>query len=130
MEKKIEEVRSVKVGRYVIIEDEPCRVVGVTHSKPGKHGGAKAKIDAIGIFDDQKRSVIKPTGQKIEVPVIAKKTAQVLTKVGDNVQLMDMGTYETFELPVSAEVRDSLSEGVEVLYMEAMGKRKIIQKTE
>ena len=54
------EVRDLKVGRYVLIDEEPCKIMSISTSKPGKHGEAKARIDAVGIFDEQKRSVVHP----------------------------------------------------------------------
>jgi len=37
----IQEIRTLKVGRYIVIDDEPCKLVEYTTSKPGKHGEAK-----------------------------------------------------------------------------------------
>ncbi|MBN2015017.1 MAG: translation initiation factor IF-5A [Candidatus Altiarchaeota archaeon] len=127
MEKKIGTIKDLKEGKYVIIDNEPCRVVGVTHSKPGKHGGAKARLDAIGIFDGQKRNLMGPVDSNVEIPIINKKNAQVLNVIGGTAQLMDMTTYETFELPVPDELKGQLAEGIEVLYMESMGKRLILR---
>ena len=42
---------SLKVGSYIIIDNEPCRIVSYDHSKPGKHGSAKARVSAMGVFD-------------------------------------------------------------------------------
>ena len=42
---------SLKVGSYIVIDNEPCRIVSYDHSKPGKHGSAKARVSAIGVFD-------------------------------------------------------------------------------
>ncbi len=127
MEKKIGAMKDLKDGKYVIVDNEPCKVVSVVHSKPGKHGGAKARIDAIGVFDGQKRSLMGPVDQNIEVPIINKTNAQVLNIIGDTVQLMDMTSYETFELALPEDLKGELSEGVEVLCMECMGKRKILR---
>lgn len=129
MSMKQEDVNDLKVGRYVMMDDIPCKITAITKSKPGKHGGAKAKIDAVGIFDGQKRSIIKPTGQKVEVPIIDKRNAQVLNIVADNVQLMDMETYETFDLPIPEEdeLKSGITAGGQVIYMQVLGKRKIIQ---
>ena len=44
------------------------------------------------------------------------------------VQLMDLETYETFFLAVEPEVKGTLSPGGEVQYLDAMGKRRIMQK--
>ncbi|HHH79623.1 MAG TPA: translation initiation factor IF-5A, partial [Thermoplasmatales archaeon] len=95
--KEVAEVRELKVNRYVIIDDEPCKIVSITTSKPGKHGEAKARIEAIGVFDGQKRSIVHPVKHKVQVPLIDKRSAQVISVMGDTVQLMDMETYDTFE---------------------------------
>ena len=125
MTTEMTEIGNLKEGRYVIIDGEPCYIVGYTHSKPGKHGHAKAKIDAIGVFDGQKRTVVHPTSSKIEVPIIERGNAQVLAVMSNNAQLMDLITYETFELPIPMNLRGELRESVEVEYLQALGRRKI-----
>ncbi|MDD2665376.1 MAG: translation initiation factor IF-5A [Methanocellales archaeon] len=119
------EVRSLKQGRYVLIDDEPCTIIGITSSKPGKHGSAKARIDAIGIFDSQKRSITQPVTAKIYVPIVERKSGQVLSLSNEAVQLMDTVDYSTFEMGVPAEFRERLEIGKEVTYIESMGRRKI-----
>ena len=123
--KELAEVRTLKVNRYVIIDDEPCKIVGISTSKPGKHGEAKARIEAIGVFDGQKRSVVHPVKHKVQVPMIDKRSAQVLALMGDTVQLMDMETYETFEMPIPDEFKGQLEPGKEVQYLQALGRKKI-----
>jgi len=120
------EVRELKVGRYVLIDEEPCKIMSISTSKPGKHGEAKARIDAVGIFDEQKRSVVHPVKHKVGVPIIDKRSAQILALMGtDVVQLMDLETYETFEMPIPEDLKGQLEPGKEILYLQAMGKRKI-----
>ena len=125
MAREITEVGKLKEGRFVIIDDEPCRIVGFSTSAPGKHGHAKAKIDAIGIFDSQKRSLVRPTSAEIEVPMIERGGAQVLAIIANNAQLMDLTTFETFELPIPLNLRGEVREGVEIEYIQAIGRRKI-----
>jgi len=119
------EVRSLRPNRYILIDDEPCKIINITTSKPGKHGEAKARIEAVGIFDEQKRSIVHPVTHRVKVPMIDKRSAQVISIMGDEVQLMDMKTYETFNLPIEDEWKDKLEPGNEILYIEAMGRRKI-----
>ena len=121
--KTMAEVRTLKVGKYIIVDDEPCKILNITTSKPGKHGEAKARIDAMGLFDTQKRSIVHPVKHKVGVPMIDKRTAQVLSVAGSSAQLMDMTTYETFELPLPEDM--TLEPGKEIQYMEALGRRKI-----
>ncbi len=123
--KELAEVRTLKVNRYVIIDDEPCKIMSISTSKPGKHGEAKARIEAIGIFDGQKRSIVHPVKHKVNVPMIDKRSAQVLALMGDNVQLMDLETYETFEMQIPDEFKDALEPGKEIQYLQALGKKKI-----
>jgi len=123
--KEVTEVGKLKEGRFVIIDDEPCRIVGFSTSAPGKHGHAKARIDAVGLLDGQKRTIVRPTSAKIEVPIIERGSAQVLALLPQTVQLMDLTTYETFELPIPIELKGELKEGVEVEYIQALGRRRV-----
>ena len=119
------EIKTLKEGKFVIIDDEPCTIVSVQHSKPGKHGAAKARIDAIGIFDGQKRSIVNPVDTKIYIPIVERKSAQVLSISGNTAQLMDTADYTTFELPIPDELTDKVKQGEEISYISALGKMKI-----
>jgi len=121
------EVRTLKEGRYMNIEDEPCKIVSISTSKPGKHGEAKARIEAIGIFDGNKRSVVYPVKHKVQVPMIDKRQAQVTSLMGAEVQLMDLETYEMFQLPIPDEFKDTLKPGEDIMYIVAMGRKKIMR---
>ncbi|NYT11140.1 MAG: translation initiation factor IF-5A [Methanomassiliicoccales archaeon] len=119
------EVRELKVNRYVLIDDEPCKIVSISTSKPGKHGEAKARIEAVGIFDGQKRSIVHPVKHKVQVPMIDKRKGQVLSIMGEEIQIMDLDTYETFNLPMQNEYKGQIEAGQEIMYLEAMGRRMI-----
>jgi len=123
--KELAEIRTLKVNRYMIIDDEPCKIMSISTSKPGKHGEAKARIEAIGVFDRQKRSIVKPVKHKVHVPIIDKRNAQVVSLMGANVQLMDLETYETFEMVIPDEYQDKLKPGNEISYLVALGRKKI-----
>jgi len=120
-------IKSLQPGRFCVIDDEPCRVLSVTTSAPGKHGGAKARLEAIGIFDNKKRSIVKPASTEIDVPIVEKKTGQVVAIMGNNAQIMDMETYETFELPIPDDMKDKIKQGGEILYWVVMGRRMMVQ---
>ncbi len=119
------EMRELKVNRYVVIDEEPCKIISIQFSKPGKHGEAKARLEAIGIFDGQKRSVVHPVTHKVRVPMIDKRRAQVLSIHENKAQLMDLESYDTFELEVPEELRSSLQAGQETMYLETLGRKKL-----
>ncbi|QLH74720.1 MAG: translation initiation factor IF-5A [Methanomassiliicoccales archaeon] len=119
------EVRELKEGRYMLIDDEPCKIISISTSKPGKHGEAKANIDAVGIFDKKKRSVVFPVKHKVQVPMIDKRKAQILAVHGKEVELMDLETFENFSLEIQEEFEGQLHAGEEVMYLVAMDRRMI-----
>jgi len=119
------EVRTLKEGRYIVIDDEPCKILSISTSKPGKHGEAKARIEAMGLFDESKKSVVYPVKHKVLVPLIDKRQAQIVSIMGAEVQLMDLETYEMFMLPIPEDMKGTLNPGSDVLYMVAMNRKKI-----
>jgi len=120
------EAKSLKPGNYVVIDDEPCKVLSVSTSKPGKHGASKARIEAIGLIDGKRRELVKPGSAMVDVPIIEKLKAQVLSVSGNSAQLMDLQDYETFECSIPAELQGKISEGQEVVYWKVMGKRVLV----
>lgn len=121
------EAKNLKPGRYVIIDGIPCKVLSVDISKPGKHGAAKMRITAIGIFNNQKKTLLTGTSSEIKIPVIKKYDAQIISISGDSAQLMHKETYEIFDITIPDEFKEDVKEGKEVEVMEAMGQRKIIR---
>ncbi|MEM5797206.1 MAG: translation initiation factor IF-5A [Candidatus Aenigmatarchaeota archaeon] len=120
-------IKDLKPGSFVIIDDAPCRVEKVQVSTSGKHGAAKVRIEAIGVLDDKRRSMVAPSHEEVSVPIILKKRAQVLALVGNKAQLMDLTTYETFELDIPEDVKDKIIAGGEISYFEVMGIRTLKQ---
>ena len=127
MTTKVAAIRTLKVGRHIVIDGEPCKIVSYHTAKTGKHGSAKARIDAIGILDNKKRSLVKPVDAKIEVPLIERKNAQVNYKSGNTMGLMDLETFETFEVTIPKDIEGEVIEGGEIEYIAAMGRRKIVR---
>lgn len=128
MSSKVVGVGTLKEGSYIIIDGEPCKIVSLEKSKPGKHGAAKARIVAIGLFDGVKRSIIKPVDAKIEVPVVNKRVGQVISL--RPLMIMDLENPEIFfetEMPEDQELAAKLKEGVQVEYWDILGRKKIVR---
>tara|TARA_B100001964_G_C14250886_1_gene609889 strand:+ start:2737 stop:3078 length:342 start_codon:yes stop_codon:yes gene_type:complete len=99
-----------------VLENAACRVVDTQVSRPGKHGHAKVRLTAVGIVDEKKRIVVMPGHDNVEVPIIEKKSAQVLSVQDDTANVMDSETYETFDLKIPEELKGQVAEGLNVLY--------------
>ena len=68
-----------------------------------------------------------PSHDKVEAPIIEKKSAQVLSISGNMANVMDVETYETFDLDIPEELQAEVKEGVEVLYWLLMGTKVMKQ---
>jgi len=124
MAKEQKEVRDLKEGNYVMIDDAPCQINSYSTAKPGKHGSAKARIEAEGVFDGKKRSLSQPVDAKIWVPIIERKQGQVVSVSGDDMQVMDLDTYETTTMRVPEDMSVGPDENIEFLEMD--DQRKVV----
>ncbi|MBV0901385.1 translation initiation factor IF-5A [Haloarcula salina] len=117
------EVRELDEGSYVMIDDTPCKINSYSTAKPGKHGSAKARIDAKGVFDEKKRSLSQPVDAKVWVPIINRKQGQVVSTDGNDAQVMDLDTYDTFTMRVPEDI--DLQPDDEIEYLQYEEQRKI-----
>jgi len=122
------ELGSLKEGHNIVIDGEPCRIVEVEKSKPGKHGSAKVRLVAIGIFDEVKRSMVGPADNKVEVPIVDKRSGQVVAVSGDSVSVMDNETLQIVEVPLPKDenLRAKIEPGVSVEYWNIMNRYLLV----
>ena len=128
------ELGTLKVGSYILLPvsdqptGEPCRITEYDTSKPGKHGSAKARIVAVGIYDGQKRPHVGPVSMQIHVPLIDKRTGQIIAIVGSKIQVMDSETFETIDVDmINEELEGTLDQGKDIEYWNVMGRTKIMR---
>jgi translation initiation factor 5A len=127
MEVKQQLATSLKKGSYIVIDGVACRVVDIATSRPGKHGHAKVNLMAVGLIDNKKRNLVAPGHDNVDVPMIDKRNAQVLTVSGNTANVMDVETYETFDMEIPEELKDSVTEGCTVLYWQILNDRVMKQ---
>ena len=108
----------------MMMDDVPCKINHYSTAKPGKHGSAKARVEGKGVFDDRKRSLSQPVDAKVWVPIVERKQGQVVNVSGDEVQVMDLDTYDTFTMRIPEGEDFSSDENIE--YLDYEGQRKIL----
>ncbi len=125
---------SLKIGSYILLpvtdqpSGEPCRIVEYDTSKPGKHGSAKARVVAVGVFDRQKRPHVGPVSMQVHIPLIDKRMAQVISITGDVTQIMDSESFETFDVDmIDDEIKDRIANGLDIEYWRVMDRTKIMR---
>ncbi|MEM4647828.1 MAG: translation initiation factor IF-5A [Candidatus Pacearchaeota archaeon] len=118
---KFVEATSLKEGNYLIIDDAPCVLKRIDISKTGKHGASKVRIEAIGIIDGKKRIAVMPGHEKVGVPLIEKKRGQILSIFEKKANVMDLDSFETFDMIIDEEALGKISEGDNVEYWDVEG---------
>ena len=127
MANKLEDVGSLKPGRFIIIDGVACQIVEMQRSSPGKHGHAKYRVTALDLITGAKKVIIKTGHAAVEVPIIEKKAAQVLSITGKIAQIMDMQSYETFDAEIAPDVKGRVKPNKEVVYWDILGRKLIKQ---
>jgi len=119
-ETKQASIGGLQKGSYIVIDGAACRVTSTQTSRPGKHGHAKVRLEAVGLIDGKKRVIVMPGHDHVPVPIVGKKTAQVLSINGDTANVMDSETYETFDLKIPEDLKGQVVEGINILYWEIL----------
>jgi translation initiation factor 5A len=120
-------VGSLTKGSFIVIDGVACKVVSTATSRPGKHGHAKVNLMATGLFDGRKRNLILPGHDSVEAPVVDKRTAQVLSLNESLANVMDVESYETFDLKIPHELEGECVEGCNVLYWVVLDDKVMMQ---
>lgn len=125
MGREMVELGDLETGSYIVINEEPCMITKKSVASPGNEEPPEEKVYAEGLFDGQKRNFVMSSDTKMEVPIIERSSAQILAIIGNSAQLIDLSSYETFELNIPLELRGELEEGDEVEYVQSLGRKKI-----
>lgn len=127
MTKTTATIKDLRPNGYVLIDDVPCKVEKVQISSSGKHGASKARLDAIGIFDDRRKSIVKPADETVDVPILERKKGQVVAIIGNKAQIMDLTDFSVLELDIPEDRKDQVKQGEEIEYFEIMGVKTLKQ---
>ncbi len=126
---KIINATEAKVGTNIIVDGTSCVVKGIDISKTGKHGHAKCRIEAVGIIGGSKKVFVVPGHDRLEVPLVEKRKAQVLSKGERTVNAMDLESFETMDIPCpDADVMGTLQEDGNCEYWDVEGEKIVKRK--
>lgn len=117
---KFESIGHLKKGSGIVIDGVACTVTDVSVSRPGKHGHAKVNLMAVGMIDGRKRNLVMPGHDNVEVPIIGKNNAQVLSVSDDMANVMDSESYETFDIAIPKELQGEVTAGCTILYWQIL----------
>lgn len=124
---KIINATEIKVGTSILIDGVSYTVRSIDISKTGKHGHAKARVEAVGIINGQKKVFVAPGHERFEVPLVEKRKAQVLS-IGEKVNLMDLENFESFDVALPEGLKGEIEENSTVEYWNVEGEKIIKRK--
>jgi translation initiation factor 5A len=121
MVSKVIDATEMRIGTFVMIDDVAHQVKKMDVSKTGKHGHAKVRFEATSAFTGKKKVMVIPGHDKFEVPMIDKRTAQVLSVSGNTASLMDSESFENMDLEIPEELEGQVQDGSNVEYWDIEG---------
>jgi translation initiation factor 5A len=124
---KVIEATQAKPGSTILIENEPYTVRSNDISKTGKHGHAKCRMEALGIFNAKKKVIAVSGHEKFDVPLVEKHKAQVLSVADKTASAMDLESYETLDIEFKEDLKSDLKPEVQVEYWDIEGSKKIMR---
>ncbi|MBU0466375.1 MAG: translation initiation factor IF-5A [Nanoarchaeota archaeon] len=124
---KIINATEAKTGAMILVENEPYVVKSNDISKTGKHGHAKCRILANGVFVDRKKVITVPGHERFDVPKVDKKRVQVLNLSGDGASVMDLESYETIDVPIHPDVKEQVQAEKQAEVWDIEGKKMVMR---
>ena len=125
---KLINAAEARTGSVIMVDGVACTVRTNDISKTGKHGHAKCRIEAIGILDGKKKVFAMGGHDRLDVPLISKNKAQLMSISGSTATVMDLESFETFELSVPEDLKEDLKEEDQVEYWDVEGSKIVKRK--
>lgn len=121
-------VVDVNVGACVMNRGEPYKVVQKERVTTGTHMHSKTKITLKGIFSGRTEVLTLSHHENLEDVDISSKKGQIVAKVPPNqLQIMDLVSYETLSAAVENDVFQKVQEGSIVTFIDFNGKISIME---
>ena len=118
----------LKKGMYFLLNNQLVRVTKKEIVVYGTHSHSKLKIFYTDVKGSGEKFVNMKHEDKIEILDIIRKTGQVISKTDNSVQIMDMQSYETFDVSIDQELLDELNENDEVIFINFNNNYQILEK--
>ncbi len=118
----------LKKGDYFRHNNELLRVNRKELVAYGTHSHSKLKLFVQSLDKKGEKTINLHHTDKVEIIDIIRKSAQVISKTPDKVQIMDSVSFETVDADIDEELLNELNEGDEVTFINLEGNFKILEK--
>ncbi len=122
------EAKDLRKGAYILHNGEIMQVVRKETVAYGTHSHSKTKLFLRSLLSKGEKDINLMHHDKVEELDITRKAAQVISKMGEAVQIMDSVSYETFDAKIEPETLQEVSEGETVTFIEYNGHAPGLEK--
>lgn len=122
------EAKELTNGSWFIHEKEPWQVKRVEVVVYGTHSHSKTKLYAKNLYGGGEKVLVFGHHDPVETVGIVRKSASVIAKLKDKIQIMDSQSYETFDAETQKELFEQLNEGDNVTFVEFNGRISVLDK--
>lgn len=122
------EISKLGKGRCILIDDRPYRIIDTKAVVISKHSHTKTKLDLEDVFSGDKTTKSMSPHDNVKEVDIPRKKGQLISKLNDVVQVMDMVSYNVFDAQIAKELAQEVAEGDMVTFVEYNGAARVIDK--
>lgn len=115
-------------GKYFMYKEEIHKVVRKEVVTYGTHSHTKLKLYIQDLWGKGEKVINLSHTDRVDMVDIIKKTAQVISKTPQSVQIMDTHSYETFDVQIDPELKEQINEGDEVIFVNYNNMIKVLEK--
>jgi translation initiation factor 5A len=94
----------------------------------GTHSHTKLKLFVKPLFGGGEKNMILAHNDRVEIVEASKKTATVVSKTLDKIQIMDLHTYETYDADIDEALKQEVNEGDTIIFVDYKGKVLVLDK--
>ena len=121
-------VADARTGTCIMNRGEPYKVIQKERVTVGTHMHSKTRLTVQGVFSGRTEVLTLSHHENLEDVQITNKKGQVVSKSSPNqIQIMDLVSYETFTATVEKDMFDKINDGSIVTFIELMGKIIVLE---
>jgi len=115
-------------GKYFLYKGEVYKVIRKEVVAYGTHSHTKLRLYIEDLEGKGEKVINLSHTDKVDIVDILKKTAQVISKTPNSIQIMDTHSYETFDAEIEPELKELVNEGDEVIFINYNNMIKVLEK--
>jgi translation initiation factor 5A len=121
----MKDLKKLKKGKYIIHENEACVIKSIQYLT--NKNSPVIKLELEGLFSGKHYNSHILTHENIQEANLARKCATIISKRKNEIEIMDVTTFETFKADIDSELLEKAQEGDNVTYVHSEDSAKVLE---